>query len=84
MYTGAKSYMYDSNSSKQFWQVNFMNVVTVCFHNISKDLKHKPDDNCQTGREQTLSALLLWQLNSDSGSLTPSPDTVFLFPKRFF
>jgi len=29
-----------------------MSVVTVCFHNISKDLKPKPDDNCQTGREQ--------------------------------
>jgi len=29
-----------------------MKVVTVCFHNISKDLKPKPDDKCQTGREQ--------------------------------
>ena len=44
--------MYDSNYSKQFWQVNFMNVLTVYFHNISKDLKPKPDDNCQTGMEQ--------------------------------
>jgi len=30
-----------------------MNVITMCFRNISKDLKPKPDDNCQTGREQT-------------------------------
>ena len=30
-----------------------MNVVTVCFYNISKYLKPKPDDNCQTGREHT-------------------------------
>jgi len=29
-----------------------MNVITVCFRNISKDLKPKPDNNCQTGREQ--------------------------------
>ena len=29
-----------------------MNVVTVCLHIISKDLKPKPDDNSQTGREQ--------------------------------
>ena len=29
-----------------------MNVLTVCFHYISKDLKPKPDHNCQTGCEQ--------------------------------
>ena len=29
-----------------------MNVVTECFHNISKDLKPKPDDNCLAGGEQ--------------------------------
>ena len=29
-----------------------MNVITVCFRNISKNLNPKPDDNCQTGREQ--------------------------------
>jgi len=59
MYTDVQSYMYYSNCSKQFRQVNFMNVVTLCFHNIYKDLKPKPDDNCQTGREQHVSALLL-------------------------
>ena len=35
-----------------------MNVVTARFHTISKDLKLKPDDNCQAGREQALSAEL--------------------------
>jgi len=52
MYTDVQSYLYGGNCSKQFWQVNFVSVVTVCFHNISKDLNPKPDDNCQTGREQ--------------------------------
>jgi len=42
-----------------------MNDVQVCFHNISKDLKPKPEHNCQTGKEQALSALLSWHLNSD-------------------
>ena len=29
-----------------------MNVITVCFLNISKELKPKPDYNFQTGKEQ--------------------------------
>jgi len=29
-----------------------MNVITLCFRNISKDLKHQPDDDCQTEMEQ--------------------------------
>ena len=42
---------------KQSWHNSFMNIVTVYFHNISKDLDFKPDDNCvsplgQTGRVQ--------------------------------
>jgi len=37
---------------KQFWHFDFMNVIKVCFRNVSKDLKPKPNDNCQTGRKQ--------------------------------
>jgi hypothetical protein len=37
---------------KQVWYFDLMNVITVCFLNISKDLKPKPDYNYQTGKEQ--------------------------------
>ena len=29
-----------------------MNVLTVCFHYISKILTPKPEHNCQAGRDQ--------------------------------
>jgi len=38
-----------------------MNVVTVRFHNISNDLKPKPDDNCQTEREQACISLIVME-----------------------
>jgi len=62
MYRNIQSYMYDSNRSEQFWQANFMIVVTVCFRSISKDLKPKPDSSCQTGRE--LARIVFWMETS--------------------
>jgi ATP-dependent protease Clp ATPase subunit len=52
---------------KQYLDMNFMNVVATSFHNISKDLDFKPDDNCvsplgQTEGDRPVSTLLLWQL----------------------
>jgi len=82
-------YIYDSNCSKQFWQVNFMNVVTLCFHNIFKELKHKKTNiNVRQEGKRHVSTVLLWQLNShpelQSNPLTQNGDIVFLFPKHFF
>jgi len=37
---------------KQSWHFDFINIITVCFRDISKDLEPKPNDNCQTGSEQ--------------------------------
>jgi len=73
MYPDVHLYIYDSSCSKQFWQVNFMSVVTVCFHNISKDLKPKPDDNCQTGREQARISFIVTAAELRPGVMVKPP-----------
>jgi hypothetical protein len=54
--------------------LNFMNFVAMSFHNISKALDFKPDDNCvstcgQTRRGRLVSTSLLWQLEFRPGEL---------------
>jgi len=51
-----------------------MNVVTVCFHNISKNLKPKPDDNCQTGREQARISFIVMAAELRPGVVVEPPD----------
>jgi len=65
---------------KQFWLFDFMNVIRVWFRNISKDVKPKPDDNCQTGREQARIHFIVMAAELRPGVVvqTPWPDTVFL------
>jgi len=64
---------------KPFWHFDFMSVITVGFRsNISKDWKHKTDDNCQTGREQArihfiAMAAVPWQGEKKICSLSFSP-----------